>query len=74
MKTPMFWMVLGSKAPPNFRHQTKADAATEAARLARLYRGETFYILEAVASCVASELTWEDLEPIGDSQSCDVPF
>jgi hypothetical protein len=58
---PMFWMVLGS-GQPTHRHQSEQSARTEAERLARTNPGCEFYVLQAVAVCVKSDVTWNDLE------------
>lgn len=50
-QSPMkFWMVLGS-GPPTHRHETLESAKKEAERLASLYKGHRFVILESIAEC-----------------------
>lgn len=56
-----YWMVHGAKVP-NMQHATEHDARAEAERLARVYRGQTFVVLEAIASVTASDVRWEPLE------------
>jgi hypothetical protein len=68
-----FWMVLG-KGEPVYRHASKADAAKEAERLARLCPGQAFTVLEAVATVVVNNVQW-DLNDVDCSfdDAC-VPF
>jgi hypothetical protein len=66
-------MVLG-KGYPVYRHASKAGAAKEAERLARLCPGHAFTVLEAVATVVVSNVQW-DLSNIECShEDVDVPF
>lgn len=52
-----YWMVHGISVP-NFRHDSLESANREAERLARLHRGQSFTVLESVATCCANDLTW----------------
>lgn len=72
MARSKFWMVLGH-GEPVYRHSTKSTAAAEAERLARLNPGSEFIVLESVAVCRKTELTWEPMTV--ESGECDqVPF
>jgi len=60
-----FWMVLGEPPHgititglPTFKHQERASADREAARLANCNPGTKFYVLEAVAACRKSDVYW----------------
>ncbi len=56
-----FWMVwCRDGAPPTVMHSTAKDAEREAERLARVIRGRTFTVLEAVRSVRASDVLWEE--------------
>lgn len=68
-----FWMVVGS-GTPSFRHATKADACSEAERLAKAYEGENFFVLEAIARCRVQSLAWEETETVPDDSDDEVPF
>jgi hypothetical protein len=71
MGDKQFWLVWSPNglAPPRFRHDTKQAAETEAVRLARLNRGEEFFVLEAVSSARVQDVQLTDLRS-GD----DLPF
>lgn len=46
-----FWMVFKPNGyPPEKQHVTKESAEREQERLARLYPGSTFYLLEAMSA------------------------
>lgn len=60
MAKAKFWMVLGSGVP-TFRHPTKGKAIAEAERLAKLYPNCEFTLLESVASCKKSDVTWQEM-------------
>lgn len=53
-----------------FRHDTKEGAKREAERLA-VQTGKRVYVLEAVASCVKNDVTWETSPSRADD---DIPF
>lgn len=73
MAQSKFWMVLGDNVPKH-RHETRPLAVKEAERLARMCPGKEFFILEAVAVCVKSDIAWTKLEsdPIDDVD--EIPF
>lgn len=73
MDNNKFWMVLGSGVPVR-RHISYEVGRTEAARLARMYKGQRFFVLEAVASCVCDEVHWTEIgeQPVYDVD--DTPF
>ena len=49
MSKANFWMVWNPKGrPPTFPHTSRADADTEAARLAELCPGQQFVVLKAM--------------------------
>lgn len=54
-----FWMVWreGGTAP-TFKHNDMNAAAKEAERLARLNPGETFHVMECIASCAKTDVNW----------------
>ncbi len=53
----IFWMVWNPMGrAPTFKHRTKGGAQLEAERLARLNRGETFFVLEAVSMSKAVDV------------------
>ncbi len=56
----MFWMVLGSGVPV-FRHNSLQAARKEAERLAKQHVGQSFTVLESVATVRAEGVSWEDL-------------
>ncbi len=56
----MFWMVVG-KGAPVFKHDSLEAARNEAARLAKQNPGQSFNVLESVATCVATGVSWEEL-------------
>lgn len=73
MNKGKFWMVLGY-GTPTVRHHSKQSAKTEAERLARINPGESFVVLESLATVVKSDLMWE-LNDIGGSETAsDIPF
>ena len=53
-----------------FRHDTREEAQEEAERLSRLHKGKRFYVLYALESCVANDVSWDTPEASGD----DLPF
>lgn len=59
MHTNKFWMVLGT-GTPTYRHHSADSARNEAERLARQFPGETFVVLESIASVCKSDVQWED--------------
>ncbi len=62
MNSNQFWMVWNpARNQPTHRHASEQSAITEAERLARLNRGEQFYVLEAVALRIADDMTRVDL-------------
>lgn len=73
MDNQKFWMVIGS-GMPTVRHHSYETARVEAARLSQTHRGQRFYVLEAVASCVCDEVHWTEIgeQPVYDTG--DTPF
>lgn len=57
MINPKFWMVLGL-GTPTFRHESRVSAKAEAERLARMNPGQSFVVLESMATVVKSDLAW----------------
>lgn len=73
MSKGKFWMVVGN-GEPTYRHPSKQSAKTEAERLARLYTGQEFVVLESLATVVKSDMAWE-LNDIDGSVDCsEIPF
>lgn len=63
-----FWLVWQPETgKPNVKHDTFAEAQTEAERLARNNRGKRFYVLQAIAHAVVDEVK---VEMYGD----EIPF
>lgn len=60
-----FWLVwcYGGGAPV-VPHQTNARACEEAERLARENPGKEFVVLEAIAQCSKSDVTWETADDV----------
>lgn len=58
MDDKQFWLVWNpqSPSPPMHRHSTLDSATTEAERLARLHKGERFYVLEATHARVVDSM------------------
>lgn len=57
-----FWMVYGNgQRAPTYAHATEESAREEAARLANLYPGVAFHVLETVASVEHSALQWKEI-------------
>jgi hypothetical protein len=54
-------MVLGPMGQPVVRHDSEKDARREAERLARSRTGQEFVVLESVASCVKSDVLWDEM-------------
>lgn len=54
MREKPYWVVWNpGHGGPTVRHGTEAEAVAEAERLARRFKGETFYVLKAVCGrCV----------------------
>ena len=48
-KPKKFWMITGDGNSPKVRHASRQLAQNEAERLARLYPGQEFFILETVS-------------------------
>lgn len=46
---------------PRHIHTTQEEARSEAERLARVNRGEEFFILEAIASVKIKEFEWREI-------------
>lgn len=66
-----FWMLyVEGGGAPTFRHDTPDGAKREAERLA-VQTGKRVYVLEAVASCVKNDVTWERSPSREDD---DIPF
>lgn len=68
-----YWMVHGVGVP-NVRHATEHDARAEAERLARVNRGQTLVVLEAIARVTASDVKWEPLEYETPTTRHNAPF
>lgn len=67
-----FWMVLG-KGEPHFRHTSEESASREAERLAGLYPGFEFVVLESVKSCKKPpDVLWVAHHPEADDDG--IPF
>jgi hypothetical protein len=65
-----YWMVhrsAGSGYPTNQVHETVYSAVQEAKRLAQLFPGETFYVLEAVGCA-------KTVAPVEYQRFEDLPF
>jgi hypothetical protein len=52
-----YWMVLGPGMPTH-RHPSLKSAADEAERLAKLHPGQSFTVLEAIATAQARGIAW----------------
>lgn len=65
-----YWMVHGSQGPPTYKHVSLQSARQEAERMAKLYPGELFVILESIAAVEKFDVLW--MEPGDDG--CDIPF
>jgi len=58
-----FWLVWNPAGKaPTYKHPTKPLAEQEAERLARLNKGETFHVLQAIANCKVQDIFWEHCE------------
>lgn len=68
-----FWMVVGDGTPYH-RHPSKQSAKNEAERLARLYTGKEFTVVESLATVVKSDLAWELNDIDGSVCGDDIPF
>ncbi len=64
MAERMFFMVLGDRGPPSYRHDGFDSAKEECERLARQNPGKTFYVLRAIGSAVSNDVRWEELDDI----------
>ena len=74
MARDKFWMVLGNGTPTH-RHQSKSSAVTEAERLARLNPFSEFVVLESLAVCKKTDLSWEPMRSNdSETESDQVPF
>lgn len=68
------WMVLGLGTPV-VHHNTLKQAMDEAERLARLNPTSTFTVLEAIAQCRYSQVTWKEADPCDDARATgEIPF
>lgn len=57
-QTDKFWMVVGIQAcgnGPKVMHKTEELALAEASRLAKIYTGTSFAVLESIKKCVAQQ-------------------
>ena len=54
-----FWMVLGGKMQTH-HHDCEQSAMDEAERLAKLHRGSTFTVLEALRSVTVTDVVWKE--------------
>ena len=69
----MVWNPQGSA--PTYKHETEASAIAEAERLARLNRGQQFYVLYAAELRVVDDMRRITLHPEGHSYESDgIPF
>ena len=70
-----FWLVYNPDhhTPPRCRHQTEASALVEAERLARVYSGSQFFVLEAIS--VSAEKRVETIRlKANDGLDDELPF
>ena len=59
-----FWLVWNPNGrSPSHKHAALEFAEREAARLARLHKGETFIVLESVVSMMADDIQRTDMRP-----------
>jgi hypothetical protein len=68
-----FWMVLGP-GKPTVRHPSLKSAADEAARLAEVYPGHSFTVLEAIATAKTSRVAWCRHDINASIVQEDIPF
>ncbi len=62
--TRPFWLVWGiNKTVPTFQHPSEQSAHTEAERLARMFPGEQFVVLESVAAITRTDIATVNLRP-----------
>ncbi len=64
-----FWLVWNPVGgPPTYKHPSLESAKAEAERLARLYPGQSFFVLGTRGVARKVESAWSDLEAF------DLPF
>lgn len=74
MAKDKFWMVLGNGVPV-YRHPSKHSAITEAERLAMLNPFNEFVVLESLAICKKTSVSWEPtIGNESDTEGASVPF
>lgn len=77
MTEKRFYMVLGAGVPV-YRHLTLTAASQEAERLAKLRPGQTFTVLQSVASVRNASVIWSrhDADPQDgcSEHELDIPF
>lgn len=62
-----FWLIWNEKGRvPTYKHATMASARAEAERLSRLQPGDTFHVLQCVASCRKIDVEWTDHVCVGE--------
>ena len=65
-----FWLIWNEKGRvPTYKHATMASARAEAERLSRLQPGDTFHVLQCMASCRKIDVEWTDHVCVGE-----IPF
>lgn len=58
-----FWMVWNHNGTaPRYKHTTRIGAGEEAIRLAKLWPGQQFYVLEAVSRVIVNNTEYLDLD------------
>lgn len=54
-----FWFVFREQGgPPTQRHATESSARTEAERLANMYPGHEFHVLECIGTVKKTSVVW----------------
>ena len=65
-----FWLVWHlDGGVPSYKHESRRSAESEAERLARLHRGQTFVVMESMCGKVSN-----DVISIDFSNDADIPF
>ena len=69
-----FWMVQGI-GPATHRHDSLSSAQAEAKRLARIHRGERFFVMEAIECVEAIDVIVTSLRSKDECDDSDlIPF
>jgi len=55
----MVWCELDPARAPRYLHATVVEAEAEAERLARMHRGQKFYVLEIVGAVRSNDVSWD---------------